>query len=476
MKLIIPLLLITLLAPASGAQHGPLPDVAAGFPDSTAVLITGGQWLDVHAGRFVPNAGILVRNGRILSMGAGATPPPDAYHLALDDDHFVLPGIVDLHAHYNMDLLGEGRVDETVYNPLVYLANGVTTTFPAGEYDPGPMREARDRINRGEQVGPRILLSGAYFGRDNPRWRADITAEEIYEMVDEAAASGAAGLKAKGAGPEHLDALIRRAHQHGLTVTGHLDSGFRGSTNARDAIRMGIDRIEHILGGDALDPDRPAYPVWNEVDTTSAEFRSIVRAFIDHRVYFSATITAPVYFASPENTPGFDDWADERSFFTPYVQDRWRARDAERNRSPLFDELHRTMQRTTKAFFDAGGGHLITLGTDKPAWGDFLPGFGAHREMHAMALAGIPNADVLRIATLNSARAINHGDLLGSLEPGKLADLFVVRGDPLAEITNTRNVQAVMKSGRLYDPARLLDAARGRIGPAGPDEHPGWRR
>jgi hypothetical protein len=198
--------------------------------------------------------------------------------------------------------------------------------------------------------------------------------------------------------------------------------------------------------------------------------------FIDNHVYFSATLTAPVYFASPEETPGFDDFAREAAFFTPYVQERWTTRNAERTRSPLFDALHLTMQRTTRAFFDAGGGHLITLGTDKPSWGDFLPGFSAHREMHAMVRAGIPAADVLRIATLNSARAINHGDVLGSLEAGKLADLFVVRGNPLDDITNTRNVEVVMKSGQLFDPTRLLDAARGSIGPTGPEDHDGWRR
>jgi imidazolonepropionase-like amidohydrolase len=458
------------------AQHGPLPAIDTGFAETPTVIIEGGHYFDVHEGIFRPNDGILISNGRLMRVGAEITNREEAYRLRLDDDQFILPGIVDLHAHYNMDLIGQGRVDETIYNPLVYLANGVTTTFPAGEFDPGPMREARDRINRGEQIGPRIMLSGAYFGPDNPNWRRDLTQEEIYAMVDDAAASGAAGLKAKGAGPEHIEALVRRAHQHGLTVTGHLDSGFRGSTNARDAIRMGIDRVEHILGGDALDPDRPAYPVWNEVDTTSAEFRSIVRTFIDHHVYFSATLTAPVYFASPGDTPGFDDWADEGSLFTPYVRARWQERNAERNRSPLFDALHQTMQRTTKAFFDAGGGHLITLGTDKPSWGDFLPGFAAHREMHAMVMAGIPEADVLRIATLNSARAINHGDLLGSLEPGKLADLFVVRGNPLNDITNTRNVELVVKSGRLYDPANILESARRRIGPSGADDHEGWGR
>lgn len=464
------LLSLVLVAWSAHAQSG----FDTGFPDSTAVLIVGGHWFDGEG--FEPNRGILARNGRFLRVDAVLDVPDDALLLTLDDDQFILPGLVDLHAHYNMDLLGEGRVEELVYNPMLYLANGVTTTFPAGEYDPEDVLAARGRIDRGEQVGPRILPSGPYIGRSNPEWGAEATREAVYALVDEWAARGVVGFKAKGASPSEVEALIRRAHQHGLTVTGHLDSGFRGTTNARDAIRMGIDRVEHILGGHALDPERPAYPVWNEVDTTDVAFRAIVQDFLDHHVYFSATVTAPVYFASPDETEGFDDWADERAFFTPYVRQIWAERDAQRTRVPLFDALYHTMLRTTKAFYDAGGGHLITLGTDKPSWGDFLPGFSAHREMHALVLAGLPEAAVLRIATQNGAAAINRGSLLGRLAPGALADLFIVRGNPLDDIRHTRNVEAVMKSGRLYDPARLQEAARGRIGPMGPEERANWTR
>ena len=133
------------------------------------------------------------------------------------------------------------------------------------------------------------------------------------------AAQGARGFKAKGISPQHLKALVERAHMHGLPVTGHLESGFRNSTNARDAILMGIDRVEHILGGDALDSTKQAYPSWNTVDIKSKEFKDIVALFVSHRVAFDATITAPVYFATLQE--GFDYWIDERKFFTPAIQE-----------------------------------------------------------------------------------------------------------------------------------------------------------
>jgi len=129
-----------------------------------------------------------------------------------------------------------------------------------------------------------------------------------------------------------------------------------------------------------------------------------------------------------------------------------------------WDSLYWAMRRTTKAFYDAGG--LLTLGTDNPSTGEFLAGFSAHRELNTLVLAGIPAAAVLKIGTINGARALGVSDKLGTIETGKLADLFVVRGNPLANIRNTRNVQMVMKSGYIYGPAALLAQAEGKIGPS----------
>lgn len=443
--------------------------LGAGVPSGLSAqgsksVIRGGHYFDVESGEMVPNEGVAIVNGRIVSIGpqASSRVGGDAELIELEADHYLLPGLIDLHAHYNVDLDGSGRRDETEVNPVVYLANGVTSTFPAGEYDPESMLEVRRRIDRGEQVGPRIWNSGPYFGSARPGWDREMTAEEIYAEVDYWAERGVAGFKAKGISPEHLRPLIERAHWHGLTVTGHLDSGFRGTTNALDAIALGIDRVEHILGGRQLSPDSPAYPLWNQVDTSSAVFKEIVELFLEHRVYFDPTITAPIYLTDWTNHEGFDYWVDEREFFVPEVQSRVRERGPRRT-SRLMDELHQTMLRTTKAFYDAGGGDLLTLGTDNPSRGEFLPGFSAHRELHALVRAGIPPADVLRIGTINGARALKISDRLGSIEVGKFADLIVVRGNPLEEIRNTRNLVWVMKGGVTYDPVELLESVRGKL-------------
>src|SRR6201991_20747 len=285
------------------------------------VVIRGGWLFTATGNTVVRNRGILIVAGRLMAVDRAITPAEveGARVVQLRDDQYVLPGIFDVHAHYNMTLGADGlRSDEYTYNPLIFLANGVTSTFPAGEYDPEGMMAARKRIDAGEQIGPRIYNSGPYFGTARPGWNQNATDADIYRDVDEWAAKGARAFKAKGIAPQHLRALIERAHMHGLTVTAHLESGFRNSTNARDAILMGIDRVEHILRGDQLDPNKPAYPSWSMVDTTSKQFKDIVKLFISHHVMFDPTITAPVYFS--ELQPGFDYWIDERKFFTPEVQ------------------------------------------------------------------------------------------------------------------------------------------------------------
>ena len=91
-----------------------------------------------------------------------------------------------------------------------------------------------------------------------------------------------------------------------------------------------------------------------------------------------------------------------------------------------------------------------------------------------MAYAGLPPAAVLKAATINGARALGVVDRLGSIEPGKLADMYIAEGNPLEDISTARNVRVVIKAGVVYDPAALLKSAEGMIGPSGPDDHDAW--
>jgi imidazolonepropionase-like amidohydrolase len=470
MKKIVLLLAVLLGVPPQAIQN--IPSIQAGD-----VIITGGQLFDGVADDLAPNTGIVVRHGLLLEVGASLAGRDlgAAQVVKLAPDETILPGFFDLHAHYAIDLFGQERVDEYTINPIIFLANGVTSTFPGGEVDPEGMMDARRRIERGEQTGPRIHSSGPYYGTARPGWRhADWTADRIRKDVDEWAARGARGFKAKGIHRDHLPVLIERAHRHGLTVTGHLDSGSGTSVNPRDAIHMGIDRIEHFLGGDAIVSTRGAYSSLENLDVTRPEVDAVIDLYLKRRVYYDATVSAYGYWYDPKDERVFKTWMDEQSFLTPHAREVANARLPRRS-NEQFRRIYEVKLKEVKRFYDKGGAHLITLGTDHPSWGEFLSGFGSHREVHALVVAGIPPAAALKIATINGARAMRMGDELGSVEPGKLADLFVVRGNPLADIRNTRNVRLVMVRGQLHEAAALLTSAKGRMGPASPADDDWWK-
>ena len=453
-----------------GVLGAPSPQKA--FGQERDVVLVGGWVFTATSDVRTRNPGILIRAGKVLRVGGDLSVAAQADTIRVADTETIIPGIFDLHAHYAMDLFNAGRVDEVVAYPALFLANGVTSTFPAGEMRPEAMRALRLRIERGEQPGPRLLNSGPYFGTARPDWNREITRQEIYAEVDHWAEEGVRGFKAKGIEPDELRALIERAHLHGLTVTGHLDSGNRNTVNPRDAILMGIDRIEHFVGGDAFTPDRPAYASYEHMTFDTPAFKRIVALYKEHHVYYDATMSAYGYYGKRDSAV-FAPFTDENRFLTPYLRRIVESRPPRRV-NEQFENIYWTKRKEIKAFYDAGGGDLITLGTDHPSWGEYLTPFSVHRELLSLSLAGIPNAAVLRIATINGARAMGLGDRLGSIEAGKWADLVVVRGNPLADIRVVRDVRAVIKAGRVYDPVQLAKSVEGKIGPASAADSAAW--
>jgi imidazolonepropionase-like amidohydrolase len=269
-------------------------------------------------------------------------------------------------------------------------------------------------------------------------------------------------LKIKQATPEEMRITIDQARRHGMTTAGHLGNyRVEYDVTTRDAILMGIDRIEHQLTL-ALGPDDPR----------SAETDEMVRLMLEHEVFYDPNLQ--MYGGVNLRRANLEDmvWTNEAKYFTPYTRTLLEARGPPPPESSVEEYKQRVIE--LMALYEAGGEDLLIVGTDEPVYTSLLPGFAYHRELWAMVHAGLPHAVVLKAATLNGARALGVADRLGSVEAGKLADLLVVRGDPLTDIKATRNLQQVIRAGQVHDPARLLRAAEGKIGPSGPEDHEDW--
>ena len=434
------------------------------------LIIQGGWLVQVEEGTAIENPGITIVAGKIHEIGNPSR--EDFPILRLEDQDYILPGLIDLHSHYHVRYNGVTKTD-TVVTPKLFLANGVTTTFTAGDPNPELTLEFKHKVNRGGAIGPRILNSGPYFGSANSEWNRDFTKEDIYSIVDEWAEKGTNGFKAKGISYNQLKYLIERAHNYGLTVTAHLGSGAYGGVSSADAIELGIDRVEHFLGGEMLPGESGAYDEIANLNTQSEGVEDAMQDFIDHGVAFNATIGTYCGW-SRSNDGAFDYWVDEYKYLTPFTAEFIKATDNEpQDIQPTIASVYAKKKILLKRYHEMGG--RVTLGTDRPFYldlnlGNYMNGFFIHREMDIMANAGISNADVLKIATINGAEAIGWGDRIGTIEVSKLADLMVIKGNPLNDIRNTRSVHTVIKGGVIFDSDEILKKAEGKLGPVSETE------
>lgn len=198
---------------------------------------------------------------------------------------------------------------------------------------------------------------------------------------------------------------------------------------------MGIDRIEHFMGGAAFTPDKSASASYEHMSFDTPESKRIVALYKEHHTYFDATISAYGYHGK-KDPEVFTYFTDEKRFLTPYMRANIDAR-APRTVNQQFENIYWNKRKEIKGFYDAGGADLI-------------------------------------FATINAARAIGMGDRLGSIEAGKWADFVVVRGNPLQDIRRTRLPRLVIKAGRVYDPAALMKAVEGKVGPMSAADSAAW--
>jgi imidazolonepropionase-like amidohydrolase len=251
------------------------------------------------------------------------------------------------------------------------------------------------------------------------------------------------------------------AHARGLRVTGHLCA-----VTFAEAAEMGIDALQHGFITDSehvpgKEPDvcpRENQRAQADVDVGSAAVAESIRRIVAGGAPVVSTLG--VYESFVPGRP-----LDQRALEMLAPDAR---REVEASHAGLAaaafnvpERLLEKMMRWERAFVEAGG--LLGAGSDP--WGTgFLPGFGNLRNYELLVRAGFAPEQAIRILTLNGARILGEEARIGSIAPGKAADLVVIRGDPAATPSAIYEVTTVFRDGIGYDSARLREAARGKVG------------
>jgi Amidohydrolase family len=461
------LLVIAPLLPLA-AQQRPLPRGVAPFVtvDTPTVALTHVQLVDGTGAPARPDHTVILSRDRIQAVGPSAATPVPAGALVLDGNgHTLLPGLVGLHEHTYFGGVRQFTEMRTSA-PLLYLAFGVTSAMTAGSRSPEAELDLKRRIERGAIPGPRVHVSGPYLDASSggPVNRVGVTTpDEARKVIAHWAERGATWFKfLGGVSREVLGAAIEEAHARGLRVTGHLCS-----VTFTEAAALGIDALQHglITNSDYVPGKRPDecpegnMKVQADLDLESAAVRESIRAIVAHRAAVVSTLGV------------YETFVPERARLDPGAMEMLAPetrREVEANHADLVERgfvvptrLLRKMMDWERRFVDAGG--LLGAGSDP--WGTgYLPGFGNLRNYEMLVEAGFTPEQAVQIMTANGARILGEDRRLGTIAPGKLADLVLVKGDPVRRPADIYGVVTVFKGGVGYDSQRLRNAAKGKVG------------
>jgi imidazolonepropionase-like amidohydrolase len=363
---------------------------------------------------------------------------------------------------------GNAMYNELGYSfPRLYLAGGATTIRTGGSMMPYADLNLKTSIDAGRTPGPRMHVTAPYLngpGLGIPGVHALDGPDEARRMVAYWADAGATSFKAyMHISRDELAAAIEEAHARGLDVTAHLCS-----VTYREAADLGIDNLEHgfFASTDFVtdkEPDRcpgGASASLAALDANGDAAQALIHHLVDNGVALTSTLT--VFETSVPGRPRAPDAALDA--MVPEVRDQYLRRFAQiaGNEPGAAARRFRTLMDMEVAFFRAGG--LLVAGTDPTGYGGVVAGWSNQRMIELLVEAGLSPAEAIQVATLNGATHLGVSNRLGTIAPGKIADLLVVRGNPATRIADIRNVQIVFKDGIGYDPARLIEAARGSVG------------
>jgi Amidohydrolase family len=415
------------------------------------ILIRKARVFDAEFARLGPVQDVYIRGGRIAAIYEAGSPAREAATILDAGGRALLPGLFDMHGHM------------WSWDAPQHLAAGVTTVRDMGN-DNAVLAEMLGRIERGEMVGPRVVTAGFIEGHSDFSARNGFVVSDIdgvRQAIDWYAQRGYPQIKIYNSfRPEWVPDAVAYAHRRGLRVSGHIPAFMR----AEDAVRQGFDEIQHInqvllnffvkptddtrtLARFSIVADRA-----HALDLDATEVRDFVALLQRGPTVIDPTLTVfEGQFVQRQGEPN-PSYAAIAAHLPAAVQRDFRTNSMDVNESNV--DRYRKSYAKMVAFV----GMMHRAGIPLVAGTDAMPGFALHRELELYVKAGIPPGEVLRIATWNGARYTRTLDRLGSIAPGKLADLVVVDGDPTEDISVIRRIGLVMKEGVAYYPAEIHEA------------------
>ena len=351
----------------------------------------------------------------------------------------------------------------------MYLACGVTTARTTGSIEPYTDLNLKRMIDENRMIGPTLNVTGPYLegaGSFTPQMHELADAAEARKVVDYSSDLGVGSYKAyMHITRAELAAAIDEAHKRGVKLTGHLCSvGFQ------EAAAIGIDNLEHGLVVDTeFDPSKKpdacpsqteTYNTLAKMDVEGPEIQKTIHDLVAHHV--AVTSTLAIFETFVPNRPPLETrvmdmlLAQER---IDYLERRARiAGDA----TTPWNSLLKTEMQFERDFVKQGG--LLMAGVDPTGYGGDLAGFGDQREAELLVEAGFSVPETIHIYTINAAQFLGIADKVGSIAPGKAADLVVIHGDLAARIADIEKSEIVFKDGIGYDSQKLLDSVKGTSG------------
>ncbi len=414
------------------------PEVATG---KTTYAFVGVSVIPMDEERVLENQTVLVTDHKITRIGpSGEVEIPDGAVTIDGQGLFLMPGLAEMHAHIPSSRTPEGYVENTLF---LYVANGITTIRGMlGE----PMHlDLRAQSAAGEILAPRIYTSGPSLNGNSVG-----SAEQASRMVREQKEAGYDFLKLHpGLTRANFDAIVASANEVQITYGGHvsLDVGLDRTLEAHQATIDHLDGYVESLAN-AIPGEESQFFGLNFI-----EFADLSRMTqLAHQTVNAGVWNVPTMSLFPEFFGNVDDLLARSDI--RYVSKRqtqgWAGNIRQRQANPLFStqngilmmDLRREM---LKELHDAGAG--ILLGSDAPQIFN-VPGFSMHEELAEFVESGLSPFEALQTGTVNVAAFYGVLDERGTVAEDMIADLILVKGNPLEDVANVRNPAGVMVQGR----------------------------